>query len=68
MAIILLDDEGNEIIMPRDMQIPSDFLEKEIMSRCYRKSRNDWYKALYCFVTTSPKFLEKLFEQEILKF
>ena len=27
-AIILLDDEGNEIIMPRDMQIPSDFFRK----------------------------------------
>jgi N utilization substance protein A len=29
-AIILLDDEGNEIIMPKDKQIPSDFLEREI--------------------------------------
>ena len=27
-AIILLDDDGNEIIMPRDMQIPSDFFRK----------------------------------------
>ena len=27
-AIILLDDDANEIIMPRDMQIPSDFFRK----------------------------------------
>lgn len=28
-AIILLDDEGNEIVLPKEKQIPSDFLEKE---------------------------------------
>lgn len=27
-AIILLDDEGNEIVMPKDKQIPSDFFRK----------------------------------------
>ena len=27
-AIILLDDEGNEIIMPKEKQIPSDFFRK----------------------------------------
>ena len=27
-AIILLDDEGNEIIMPKDKQIPKDFFRK----------------------------------------
>ena len=27
-AIILLDDEGNEIVMPKDRQIPSDFFRK----------------------------------------
>ncbi|MGB8703595.1 MAG: NusA N-terminal domain-containing protein, partial [Gillisia sp.] len=27
-AIILLDDEGNEIILPKDRQIPSDFFRK----------------------------------------
>ena len=27
-AIILLDDEGNEIILPKEKQIPSDFFKK----------------------------------------
>lgn len=27
-AVILLDDEGNEIILPKDRQIPSDFFRK----------------------------------------
>ena len=27
-AIILLDDEGNELVMPKDRQIPSDFFRK----------------------------------------
>ena len=31
-AIILLDDEGNEIILPKSEQIRSDFLEKETLS------------------------------------
>jgi hypothetical protein len=26
--IILLDDDGNEIILPKDRQIPSDFFRK----------------------------------------
>ena len=29
--VILLDDDGNEIILPKDRQIPNDFLEKVIM-------------------------------------
>ena len=28
--VILLDDDGNELIMPKDKQIPKDFLEKGI--------------------------------------
>ena len=27
-AVILLDDEGNELILPKDKQIPSDFFRK----------------------------------------
>ena len=34
-AIILLDDEGNEIILPKEKQIPSDFFRKgENVKRC----------------------------------
>ena len=28
IAIILLDDEGNEIVLPKEKQIPSDFFRK----------------------------------------
>jgi N utilization substance protein A len=30
-VVILVDDEGNEIVLPKEKQIPSDFSVKEIM-------------------------------------
>jgi transcription termination/antitermination protein NusA len=30
-AVILMDDEGNEIVLPKEKQIPNDFSKKEIM-------------------------------------
>jgi N utilization substance protein A len=30
-VVILVDDEGNEIILPKEKQISSDFSAKEIM-------------------------------------
>ena len=64
--IILLDDDGNEIILPKDRQIPSDFFRKgdnvrgiiELVELRGNKPR-------IILPRTSPKFLEKLFEQEI---
>ncbi len=64
--IILLDDDGNEIILPKDRQIPSDFFRKgdnvrgiiELVELRGNKPR-------IILSRTSPKFLEKLFEQEI---
>jgi N utilization substance protein A len=29
-VVILIDDEGNEIVLPKEKQIPNDFSEKEI--------------------------------------
>ena len=41
-VIILLDDEGNEIVMPKDRQIPSDFFRKgdniEVLSKALNLS------------------------------
>jgi N utilization substance protein A len=65
-AIILLDDEGNEIIMPKDKQIPSDFFRKGDNIRGVIDSVElIGTKPSIILSRTSPSFLEKLFEQEI---
>ena len=64
--IILLDDDGNEIILPKDRQIPHDFFRKgdnvrgviDVVELRGNKPR-------IILSRTSPVFLEKLFEQEI---
>ena len=64
--VILLDDEGNELILPKDRQIGSDFYRKGDNVRGIIESvelRGNKPKII--FSRTSPKFLEKLFEQEI---
>ena len=65
-AIILLDDDGNEIIMPKDKQIPSDFFRKGDNIRGIIESVElIGSKPSIIMSRTSPSFLEKLFEQEI---
>ncbi|GAK92071.1 transcription termination protein NusA [Nonlabens ulvanivorans] len=65
-AIILLDDEGNEIIMPKDRQIGSDFFRKgENVRGIIESVELRGNKPNIILSRTSPKFLEKLFEQEI---
>ena len=65
-AIILLDDEGNEIIMPKDRQIPSDFFRKGDNIRGVIESVElIGTKPSIILSRTSPVLLEKLFEQEI---
>ncbi|MEM6686425.1 MAG: transcription termination factor NusA, partial [Bacteroidota bacterium] len=65
-AVILLDDEGNEIVLPKENQIPSDFFRKGenvrgIIDRVDLKGN----KPMIVMSRTAPEFLEKLFEQEI---
>jgi N utilization substance protein A len=65
-AIILLDDEGNEIILPKEKQIPSDFFRKGDNVRGIIESVElKGNKPAIIMSRTSPLFLEKLFEQEI---
>ena len=65
-AIILLDEEGNEIVMPKDRQIPSDFFRKGDNIRGVIESVElIGTKPSIVLSRTSPVFLEKLFEQEI---
>lgn len=65
-AVILLDDEGNEIILPKDKQIPSDFFRKGDNVRGIIESVElKGNKPIIIMSRTAPDFLEKLFEQEI---
>ncbi|GGB69880.1 transcription termination/antitermination protein NusA [Flavobacterium suaedae] len=65
-AVILVDDEGNEIILPKDKQIPSDFFRKGDNVRGIIESVElKGNKPQIIMSRTSEKFLEKLFEQEI---
>ena len=65
-AIILLDDDGNEIVLPKSEQIRSDFFRKGNSVRGVIKTvelRGN--KPAIILSRTSPDFLVKLFEQEI---
>lgn len=65
-AIILLDDEGNEVILPKEKQIPSDFFRKgENVRGIIESVELKGNKPSIIMSRTSPIFLEKLFEQEI---
>lgn len=65
-AIILLDDDGNEIILPKERQIPSDFFRKgENVRGIIESVELKGSKPQIIMSRTSPVFLEKLFEQEI---
>jgi len=64
--ILVLDDEGNELILPKSEQIPSDFFKKgdtvrAVISRVEMKNASP----IIILSRTSPKFLEKLFEMEV---
>jgi N utilization substance protein A len=64
--MLVLDDEDNELILPKDQQIPSDFYKKgdTIRSVVYKVDlRNNSPQIILS--RTAPEFLEKLFEQEV---
>ena len=65
-AVILLDDEGNEILLPKDKQISSDFYKKgENLKGVIDSVEIKGNKPTIIMSRTSPLFLERLFEQEI---
>jgi N utilization substance protein A len=65
-AVILLDDDGNEIILPKEKQIPSDFFRKGDNVRGIIESVElKGNKPAIIMSRANPVFLEKLFEQEI---
>ncbi len=64
--ILLLDDEGNELILPKSEQIPTDFFKKGENVRAVVKKvemRNN--APVIILSRTHPSFLEKLLEIEV---
>ena len=64
--ILILDDEGNELILPRTEQIPSDYFRKgdnlrAVVFKVELRNNNP----LIILSRTSPVFLERLFELEV---
>ncbi len=65
-VVILVDDDGNEIVLPKEKQIPNDFFRKGDNVRGIIESVElKGNKPQIIMSRTSEKFLEKLFEQEI---
>ncbi|MDQ3049941.1 MAG: transcription termination factor NusA [Bacteroidota bacterium] len=63
---LVLDDEGNELLLPKTEQIPSDFFRKGDSVRAVVlrvEMVNGTPKIILS--RTSPVFLERLFEQEV---
>ena len=63
---LLLDDEGNELLLPKTEQIPTDFYRKgetvrAVVARVDNKNNNP----KIIISRTSPVFLQRLFELEV---
>ena len=64
--LLILDDESNELILPKTEQIPNDYFKKGDNIRAVVKQvemRNN--KPLITLSRTSTVFLERLFEMEV---
>lgn len=64
--LLLLDDEGNELLLPKTEQIPTDFFRKgdsvrAVIIRVEMKNNSPYI----ILSRTSPVFLERLFELEV---
>lgn len=64
--ILILDEEGNELIMPKSEQIPSDYFRKgDAIRAVVIKVEMKNNTPLIILSRTSPVFLERLFELEV---
>jgi len=64
--VLVMDEEGNELLLPKNEQIPSDFFRKgdsvrAVVSRVDMKNNNP----VIILSRTAAVFLERLFEQEV---
>lgn len=64
--VLLVDDENNELILPKAEQIPSDVYRKgETIRAVIERVTNDNNSPKIILSRTSPKFLERLLEAEV---
>ena len=64
--MLLLDEEGNEMYLPKQNQIPTDFYRKgEIVRAVVVQVDNKNQNPKIILSRTSPLFLQRLFEQEV---
>jgi len=64
--VLVMDEDGNELLLPKTEQIPSDFFRKgdsvrAVVSRVDMKNNNP----VIILSRTAAVFLERLFEQEV---
>lgn len=64
--IMLLDDEGNELLLPKTEQIPTDFFKKgdTVKAVVYKVELKNGTPSII-MSRTAPSFLERLFEMEV---
>lgn len=64
--IMVIDDEGNELILPKSEQIPSDYFKKgESIRAVVAKVDMRNSSPVIILSRTAPEFLERLFELEV---
>ena len=64
--ILILDDEGNELILPKSEQIPSDYFKKgESVRAVVAKVDMRNSSPVIILSRSAPEFLERLFELEV---
>ena len=64
--VLILDEDGNEMLLPKSEQIPSDYFKKgETVRAVVKKVELKNSQAIIILSRTSPMFLEKLLEIEV---
>lgn len=64
--MLLLDDEQNELILPKEEQIPSDFFHKgDVVRAIVKRVDNKESNPKVIVSRTDERFLRRLFEQEV---
>lgn len=64
--VLILDEDGNEMLLPKSEQIPSDYFKKgESIRAVVKKVELKNSQAVIILSRTSPSFLEKLLEIEV---
>lgn len=64
--VLILDEDGNEMLLPKSEQIPTDFFKKgDTIRAVVKKVELKNNQAVIILSRTSPMFLEKLLEIEV---